>query len=178
MHIILSADKWKCVTSPISIYKDGEYNRHSSMTKTLSSTNPRIHFLPINFYMLVVNTVLFMLDMGLNQNTFMHINQQTKKQKVVYKAQIEHHQQLTSKQPADTKLLICYSALKRISRFCHYFFTACLSSILTCRGRVPWWGSMVGFHGGVPWGGGGVILCVNGRRFVWSHAQPCTQNGF
>lgn len=33
------------------------------------------------------------------------------------KAPIEDHQQLALKQPADTKLLICYAALKRISRF-------------------------------------------------------------
>lgn len=42
---------------------------------------------------------------------------QTKKQNVVCKALNDHQQQLSSKQPVYTKLLICYTALKRICRF-------------------------------------------------------------
>lgn len=34
--------------------------------KPLSSTNPKIHFLPINVYTLFANTFLFMLDMSLS----------------------------------------------------------------------------------------------------------------
>lgn len=82
----------------------GNLKESHENVEILPSTNPKIHFPPINFHMLIVNTLFFMLEMS--QDTSVH--GQTKKQNVVCKAQIEHHQQASDAEP-----LVCSSALKR-----------------------------------------------------------------